>query len=117
MTTTPREIPDPQPDLPESQHRLLKPSDVARQLGVSRAWLYAAAKTGRLPSIRIGGPDGPVRFVPEDLDRWIDEARANWLPGQPSTPTARREKTTPRRAPKPGRAGLGRPRAQNQLPL
>jgi len=115
--STPREFPPTAVDLPESGRRLLKPSEVAKQLGVSRAWLYAAAKTGRLPSIRIGGPEGPVRFVPEDLDRWIDEARSAWLPGHPSPPTSRREKTAPRRAPKPGRAGLGRPRAQNQLPL
>jgi excisionase family DNA binding protein len=38
---------------------LLKPTDVARQLNVSRAWLYAAAKDGRIPSVRIGGRDGP----------------------------------------------------------
>lgn len=54
---------------------LLKPSEVAAELGVSRTWLYDAAKAGRIPSIRIGGEDGPVRFVPEDVDRWIDEAR------------------------------------------
>jgi predicted DNA-binding transcriptional regulator AlpA len=54
---------------------LLKPSQLARRLGVSRSWLYDAAKTGRVPSIRIGGPDGPLRFIPQDIDRWIDEAR------------------------------------------
>ncbi|MBV9418107.1 MAG: helix-turn-helix domain-containing protein [Solirubrobacterales bacterium] len=42
----------------------LKPNDVARQLAVSRAWVYEAARTGRIPSVRIGGPDGPLRFVP-----------------------------------------------------
>jgi predicted DNA-binding transcriptional regulator AlpA len=54
---------------------LLKPSELARKLGVSRSWLYEAAKTGRVPSIRIGGADGPLRFVPEDITRWIDDAR------------------------------------------
>jgi excisionase family DNA binding protein len=54
---------------------LLKPSAVARRLAVSRSWLYDAAKTGRIPSIRIGGQDGPLRFVPEDIDRWIEDAR------------------------------------------
>jgi predicted DNA-binding transcriptional regulator AlpA len=53
---------------------------VAAQLGVSRTWLYDAAKTGRIPSIRIGGPDGPLRFIPEDLQRWIDDARAERPP-------------------------------------
>lgn len=59
---------------------LLKPTDVARRLGVSRSWLYAAAADGRIPAIRLGGPDGPLRFVPEDLERWIEEARAAWTP-------------------------------------
>lgn len=55
---------------------LLKPSELARKLGVSRSWLYDAAKTGRVPSIRIGGADGPLRFIPEDIARWIDDARS-----------------------------------------
>ena len=59
---------------------LLKPSQPAAQLGVSRTWLYDAAKDGRVPSIRIGGPDGPLRFVPEDMGRWIDDARAGAVP-------------------------------------
>ncbi len=67
----------PQPTL-----TLMKPSAVATQLGVSRSWLYEAAKTGRIPSIRIGGEDGPLRFVPEDIERWLEEARANWTPGR-----------------------------------
>jgi excisionase family DNA binding protein len=61
---------------------LLKPADVAAKLGVSRTWLYDAAREGRVPSVRIGGRDGPLRFVPEDLQQWLDEARAQWTPGQ-----------------------------------
>ena len=68
---------------------MLKPSEVAVQLGVSRSWLYDAAKTGRIPSIRIGGQEGPLRFVPEDLERWIDDARARWTPGRPAVATRR----------------------------
>jgi len=59
---------------------LLKPSELARQLGVSRSWLYEAAKTGRIPSIRIGGADGPLRFIAHDVDRWLDEARQRHEP-------------------------------------
>jgi excisionase family DNA binding protein len=59
-------------------------------LGVSRTWLYTAAKDGRIPSVRIGGPDGPLRFVPEDLEAWLDEARAAWRPGDKSAATLRR---------------------------
>ena len=47
---------------------LLKPGEVARRLQVSRTWLYAAAKSGRIPSVRLGGADGPVRFVEEDVE-------------------------------------------------
>lgn len=54
---------------------LLKPAQVMDQLGVSRSWLYTAAQTGRIPSIRLGGPDGPLRFVPDDLAEWIDRER------------------------------------------
>jgi hypothetical protein len=54
------------------------------------AWLYAAAKDGRIPSIRIGGPEGPLRVVPADLDAWIDEARDAWRPGDTSAATLRR---------------------------
>jgi excisionase family DNA binding protein len=65
---------------------LLKPTAVAAQLGVSRSWLYEAAKNGRIPSIRIGGEDGPLRFVPEDVQSWLDDARANWMPGRSTAP-------------------------------
>ena len=69
---------------------LLRPSEVARRLGVSRSWLYAAAADGRIPAIRLGGPDGPLRFVPDDLERWLAEARAAWRPGESSTAALRR---------------------------
>jgi excisionase family DNA binding protein len=69
----------------------LKPSEVAEQLAVSRAWVYDAARTGRIPSVRIGGDDGPLRFVPEDIERWLAEARAAWLPAAEATRSRRRE--------------------------
>ncbi len=60
---------------------LLKPAEVAAQLGVSRTWLYGAAKPGRIPSIRIGGRKGPFRFIDEDLQSWIADARAECTSG------------------------------------
>jgi excisionase family DNA binding protein len=69
---------------------LLCPGEVARMLGVSRSWLYDAAKDGRVPSIRLGGPDGPVRFVERDLIEWLERARAGWLPGDSTPETLRR---------------------------
>jgi excisionase family DNA binding protein len=59
---------------------LLRPTDVARMLGVSRSWLYEAAKDGRIPCVRLGGDDGPLRFVESDLAAWLERARSSWLP-------------------------------------
>ena len=61
---------------------LLKPTDVARRLGVSRSWVYDAAASGRIPCVRLGGPDGPLRFLPGDVETWLEQARRNWLPGE-----------------------------------
>jgi excisionase family DNA binding protein len=61
---------------------LLRPNDVARKLSVSRAWVYDAARTGRIPSVRLGGEDGPLRFIEADIDQWLAEARAAWHPGR-----------------------------------
>lgn len=61
---------------------LLKPSDLAHYLCVSRSWVYEAAKAGRIPCVRLGGPDGPVRFFRGDVERWLENARREWLPGQ-----------------------------------
>jgi excisionase family DNA binding protein len=52
-------------DLPLGE--LLRPGEVAVMLGVSRSWLYEAAKDGRVPCVRLGGPDGPLRFVARPL--------------------------------------------------
>jgi excisionase family DNA binding protein len=66
---------------------LLKPSDIAHHLGVSRSWVYEAAKAGRIPSVRLGGPDGPLRFVPGDIERWLENARRDWLPSESAVRT------------------------------
>jgi excisionase family DNA binding protein len=60
---------------------LLKPTDVADRLGVSRSWVYDAAKSGRIPCLRLGGPDGPLRFLRSDVEAWLDRARLDWMPG------------------------------------
>jgi excisionase family DNA binding protein len=65
----------------ETALNLLKPNDLARRLAVSRASVYEAAKAGRIPSVRIGSAHGPLRFVPEDIERWLAEARTARLPG------------------------------------
>jgi excisionase family DNA binding protein len=69
---------------------LLRPVEVARMLGVSRSWLYGAAKDGRIPCVRLGGSDGPLRFVERDLLEWLERARAGWRPSESSAMTLRR---------------------------
>jgi excisionase family DNA binding protein len=88
---------------------LMRPNDVARVLAVSRAWVYEAARTGRIPSVRIGGDDGPLRFVPEDIERWLDEQRAQWTPGSRSG--RRRTEPEPPAADARGQAAPRRSRA------
>ena len=61
---------------------LLSPAEVCQLLSVSRTWVYAAAADGRIPSIRLGGPDGPLRFVESDLEEWLTGTRASWTPGR-----------------------------------
>jgi excisionase family DNA binding protein len=69
---------------------LLRPNQVATKLNVSRQWVYSAAATGRIPSIRLGHPDGPVRFIERDLDNWIEHARSAWRPGDSRADVLRR---------------------------
>jgi excisionase family DNA binding protein len=52
---------------------LLKASDVMDVLSISRRLVYQMAQDGRLPCVRVGGPDGPLRFKPDDLERLVDE--------------------------------------------
>jgi excisionase family DNA binding protein len=64
---------------------LLTPSEVALRLGVSRSWIYAAAKQGRIPCVRLGGGDGPVRFVEAELAAWLLRSRPERSPGGSSS--------------------------------
>jgi excisionase family DNA binding protein len=67
--------------------QLLKPSDLVRYLGTSRSWVYDAAKRGDIPSIRLGNPAGPLRFVEADIEAWLKDARACWQPGRQTAVT------------------------------
>jgi excisionase family DNA binding protein len=69
---------------------LLTPTEAQRLLRVSRSWLYGAARDGRLPSIRLGGASGPLRFVKADLLAQIDSARAAWHPTDSASRALRR---------------------------
>jgi excisionase family DNA binding protein len=51
-------------------------------LGVSRSWLYQAAADGRIPHVRLGSTDGPIRFLATDIEQWLEDARRRWKPGR-----------------------------------
>ncbi|HLB31199.1 MAG TPA: helix-turn-helix domain-containing protein [Gammaproteobacteria bacterium] len=53
--------------------RLLKMSEVASILRISRTSAYRLAASGELPSVRFGG--GTVRVRAHDLARFIDDSR------------------------------------------
>jgi excisionase family DNA binding protein len=54
--------------------RLLRPAEVQEMLAVSRRWVYQAAQDGRLPCLRLGGPDGPLRFKPDEIETFINRS-------------------------------------------
>ena len=60
----------------EIQVNLLKLVDVASHPGVSRSWLYEAAREGRVPCVRLGGADGPLRFSEDELTAWLEHGRS-----------------------------------------
>lgn len=76
--------------MPHLDDDLLKPTEIAHRLGVSRSWVYEAAKAGRIPCVRLGGPEGPLRFLRDDVEAWLELARQDWLPGEPAMATTRR---------------------------
>jgi excisionase family DNA binding protein len=50
--------------------RLLTADDVAERLGVPKTWVYARAREGRIPTVRLGRY---YRFRPVALEDWILE--------------------------------------------
>jgi excisionase family DNA binding protein len=74
-----------------SDVHLLRPAEVVALLGVSRSWLYDAAKSGRIPCVRLGGPDGPVRFRLRELEVWIEQGRVAESQPPPSASEPSRE--------------------------
>ena len=81
---------------------LLKPAEVVQLLGVSRSWLYEASKSGRIPCVRLGGADGPVRFEARELEAWLERSRAPVKPAGRERPgdAPARDETSHRRVPR-----------------
>ncbi|HLQ13211.1 MAG TPA: helix-turn-helix domain-containing protein [Steroidobacteraceae bacterium] len=58
----------------------LSAKHVAERFDVPASWVYERARSGQLPSVRVGGRY--VRFRVEDVDRCIGQSGA---PGRPSS--------------------------------
>ncbi len=63
------------------EKRLLTLSEVAEQLGVSKAWArdHATRRNPRIPVVRLGGKRALLRFRQEDVNQFI----ANHLISEP----------------------------------
>ena len=61
--------------------RLLTADDVADVLGVPRTFVYALARRGALPTVRVG--ERYVRFRTQALDLWIEQQETNRIAEHP----------------------------------
>jgi excisionase family DNA binding protein len=50
---------------------LLRITEAAERLNVSRASVYRWAHDGRLPAVQLGGPGSPLRIPADELDQWL----------------------------------------------
>ena len=56
----------------EREINLLKATEVAERLNISRSLVYQLIQAGEIPTIRIGRA---VRVLPEDLEEYINRCR------------------------------------------
>jgi hypothetical protein len=71
--------------------RLVKAADVAAMLAMSKSWVTAVARDGRLPAVYMPNASGrpaSVRF--DEISRSVERWRAAWRPGDSTLRTARR---------------------------
>jgi predicted DNA-binding transcriptional regulator AlpA len=58
--------------------QLVKARDVAKKLGVSISWVIQHASGKRkpyLPAVKMGPGRSPLRFDPNDVEKFIDDCR------------------------------------------
>ena len=61
-----------------SIRQLVRARDVAKKLGVSISWVIQHASGKRrpyLPAVKMGPGRGPLRFDPNDVEKFIDDCR------------------------------------------
>jgi excisionase family DNA binding protein len=59
---------------------LLTVDDVAERLGVTKDWVWAQARAGRIPHVQLGRYR---RFREEALEKWLDELEGRSVAGPP----------------------------------
>jgi excisionase family DNA binding protein len=64
-------------------NRLLTPKDVAEMLSLKPSWVYAEARAGRIPHIRLGRY---VRFKASSIAQWADDRERGPLPPAGASP-------------------------------
>ena len=65
----------------ERPARLVDAATLARELGVEREWVYAHAE--QLGAVRLGGPNGRLRFDRHEVGKRLDGAEAaTWRPSR-----------------------------------
>jgi excisionase family DNA binding protein len=55
---------------PRDSHALLTADELAERLRVTKCWVYAEVRAGRLPHVRLGRY---IRFRADAIDSWIEE--------------------------------------------
>lgn len=58
--------------------QLVRARDVAKKLGVSNSWVIQHASGKRrpyLPAVKMGPGRSPLRFDPNDVEKFIDDCR------------------------------------------
>jgi predicted DNA-binding transcriptional regulator AlpA len=58
--------------------QLVRATDVAKKLGVSKSWVIQHASGKRkpyLPAVKMGPGKSPLRFDPLDVERFIEDCR------------------------------------------
>jgi excisionase family DNA binding protein len=54
------------------KHRLHKPTEIAKLLGVSLSCIYRKAEKGEIPSIKIGSA---LRFSEENINEYLEKCK------------------------------------------
>jgi excisionase family DNA binding protein len=75
--------------------RLLDADEVAAALGVSRDWIYAEVRAGRIPHVRLGRN---VRFRVAPIAAWLSDLERGKMP--PTDKRSRAAQTTGSMTPK-----------------